>query len=440
MLSKLIRRQGFTYSLEKKYGIMGFMKSLDAKIFSVSSMIVHSEVLLDLLLRGPLREKSIFLVFHLLRLMVKMSSQHHPESRFINICDHFSRMRLIQMQRFWSGGMIRSFWGLISPLLCLFLIVSWCTEYHDHYTAEHVQYAESSISWSWLRGPNVINILPDPKWIGKIVSQFDTAKKRIWVEIYTWTERDTVDAVIRASRRRVDVRVILEGNVYGTPRINDETYRKLQDADISVVYADNDRYTFTHAKFWIIDDQYCIDTGNLTYSSFQKNRDVILCDNHPTILWTLSQVFLADFIHEIPVFSGSISENFSLSPINMRSHIVRFIDESKRTLYIYIQSLTDVEVLNLLEKKYTSWVDVRVCVSENDDPGILQKYTFQHSTLHAPYLHTKVFMRDHSDMLIGSINLTENALDRNREVSLTYEKISKETERFESLFFHDCFP
>lgn len=136
----------------------------------------------------------------------------------------------------------------------------------------------------------------------RLVADFDSAQERLWVEIYTWTERDTLAAIIRAHERGVDTRVILEGNVYGTPRINDTAYETLKNAGIPVVFADNRKYNFTHAKYWILDDKYCISTGNLTYSAFQKNRDMILCDDEKGILPFLESVFLADEKHFYPVF------------------------------------------------------------------------------------------------------------------------------------------
>jgi phosphatidylserine/phosphatidylglycerophosphate/cardiolipin synthase-like enzyme len=101
---------------------------------------------------------------------------------------------------------------------------------------------------------------PDKKKLPDLVAKFDTAKTRIYIEVYTWTERDTVDAAIRAHARGVDVQVLLEGNVYGSPTINRDTTKKLTDAGIPVYYSDPGRFTFTHAKFFIFDDTYIVST------------------------------------------------------------------------------------------------------------------------------------------------------------------------------------
>jgi hypothetical protein len=91
--------------------------------------------------------------------------------------------------------------------------------------------------------------------------------------------------------------VVLEGNVFGTPRINMPIAKKLKEAAIPVIYADNHRYSFTHAKFWIIDDSYSISTGNWTASFFTKNREYIYSDKDILTLAFLEQIFIADSTH-----------------------------------------------------------------------------------------------------------------------------------------------
>lgn len=338
------------------------------------------------------------------------------------------------MRQYWLDGMNKVFLFLL-PLL----ILASCSEYRDYYRGEHTQYTTGDYISASGSDPEMY-VLPDVKVKDALVSQFDSAKSRIWVEIYTWTERDTVDALIRAHNRWVDTRVVLEGNVYGTPRINNDTFEKLEWAGILVTYADNDRYNFTHAKFWIVDDMYCVSTGNLTYSSFQKNRDIIVCDTQREVLSILENTYTADQKRIQPVFSGAIPANIAMSPINMRSGIEQFIQDAQKTLFVYVQSVTDDAMLELLEQKSTSWVDVRLCVADNDSLWSLSGYTFPISRVKKPYLHAKAILRDGKYLMIGSINLTQNALDHNREVSLFYQNVPKIYNSAEAVFFNDCFP
>jgi phosphatidylserine/phosphatidylglycerophosphate/cardiolipin synthase-like enzyme len=98
--------------------------------------------------------------------------------------------------------------------------------------------------------------------------------------------------------------VILEGNVFQTPKINDPVMKKLEEAQIDAVFA-SDAFTFTHMKMWIIDDEWCVSTGNWSYTSFTKNREFIFCSNDESILHSLEEIFLSDFLHKRPLFSGT---------------------------------------------------------------------------------------------------------------------------------------
>lgn len=102
----------------------------------------------------------------------------------------------------------------------------------------------------------------------------------------------------------MDVRVILEGNVFETPRINDSIMNRLKENTIPAVFS-NDKFTFTHMKMWIIDTVWCVSTGNWAYSSFTKNREFIYCSSDESILRSLEEIFLSDFEHIRPIFTSS---------------------------------------------------------------------------------------------------------------------------------------
>lgn len=95
-------------------------------------------------------------------------------------------------------------------LLSLFFLSSCFSEYREHYFAEHSVQSTSSEQ----RIPSFVSgevlILPNKDVEGKLVSLLAGAKEKIWIEIYTWTDKNLLDAVLRAAKQGVDVRVILE--------------------------------------------------------------------------------------------------------------------------------------------------------------------------------------------------------------------------------------
>lgn len=181
-------------------------------------------------------------------------------------------------------------------IFLLLLILSSCyPEYREHFFAERSQSAIISAEYHQYRDDDSLWILPDKKIKEELITSLDTAKHRVWIEIYLWTDTDILDAVVEAHTRGVDVRVILDGNVYGLPRANAKIYDTLTDVGIPVVYSDSYRFTFTHAKFLLIDDRFYISSGNFTRSFFESNRDFIYSSTDRDILSFLGEVFLADF-------------------------------------------------------------------------------------------------------------------------------------------------
>jgi phosphatidylserine/phosphatidylglycerophosphate/cardiolipin synthase-like enzyme len=135
--------------------------------------------------------------------------------------------------------------------------------------------------------------------------------------------------------------------VYGTPFINKKTFLRLENAHIPIVYADNYRFTFTHAKFFLIDDTLILSTGNLAHTSFTKNRDIMWISTDASLLAFLENLFLADFAHE-KYIPKSLPMSIVTSPENSRKRISNMILDARSTIDLYVQTLEDPELIKLL--------------------------------------------------------------------------------------------
>ena len=85
-------------------------------------------------------------------------------------------------------------------LIYSFFLSSCLSEYREHYIREHTP-LETRVSSGTFIPRESFAILPDKKALPDLISSIDRAEKRIWIEIYTWTEKSTLDAVIRAHHR-----------------------------------------------------------------------------------------------------------------------------------------------------------------------------------------------------------------------------------------------
>lgn len=324
-------------------------------------------------------------------------------------------------------------------ILVSFLFLTSCfSEYTEHYFSEHYESVSGESQIPSFVSAEVL-ILPDTAVQDKVIESIKRAKKRICIEIYTWTDTSILDAVLDAARRWVDVKVILERNVYGTPTINKKVYESLLNSDIPVVYADNKRYTFTHAKFFLIDDVYFVSTGNWTKSFFTKNRDSIITGDDPVLASFLEQLFHADFTHQAFLDIKRIPQDVVLSPLNSRESFIQIIHTTKKSLYFYIQTLTDTQLLEEITLQVRQWVDIKVCVADNkENREKLEGRNFPIVFVKKPYLHAKIIFQDGENMFFWSQNLSQNSIDNNREVGLFIRKNHRIYQNLLSFYQKDC--
>ena len=80
------------------------------------------------------------------------------------------------------------------------------------------------------------------------------------MQVYILTEKKIIAALKRAEERGVKVRITLEKNVFGNTYINTKTFNSLRDNGIDIVWANNDLFTFTHTKMFLVDDVYVLGT------------------------------------------------------------------------------------------------------------------------------------------------------------------------------------
>jgi phosphatidylserine/phosphatidylglycerophosphate/cardiolipin synthase-like enzyme len=54
----------------------------------------------------------------------------------------------------------------------------------------------------------------------ELITAIEHARDHVYLQIYILTDVDILDALIHAKQRGVDVRIVLEGNPYMTPYVN----------------------------------------------------------------------------------------------------------------------------------------------------------------------------------------------------------------------------
>lgn len=154
-----------------------------------------------------------------------------------------------------------------------------------------------------------ITILEDGKYFAALLSRIHTAKKDVLVSMYifkTTGERtnpaDRIrEALIKAARRGVNVKVLLEREDAVDSSINSEnkaTAAKLAKGGVKVYFDSPPRRT--HVKTVVIDGRYTfIGSHNLTASALRHNRELSLLIDSEEVAKRI-----AKYIEEVIVTAG----------------------------------------------------------------------------------------------------------------------------------------
>lgn len=140
-----------------------------------------------------------------------------------------------------------------------------------------------------------------------LLRHFDAAQSKIWVQVLFLDDDRVVESLIRAHRRGVDVRVILDPIDFGNhvPELdhlpfdgipNWAAVAKLLDAEVPVHWFVSDRPGRNlHAKISLVDDRHVLTgSANYTYRSFDRSRELAMAADSPELAAAFASVFLQD--------------------------------------------------------------------------------------------------------------------------------------------------
>lgn len=112
------------------------------------------------------------------------------------------------------------------------------------------------------------------KYHKEFIEKIKRSKKRIWLtNSYFVPDRKIIKALIKASDREIDVRILLSGesDIFFMPMITATFYEKLLKHNVKLYEY---RLTMMHAKITIIDDWYTIGSSNLNHRSIFHDLEV----------------------------------------------------------------------------------------------------------------------------------------------------------------------
>lgn len=288
-------------------------------------------------------------------------------------------------------------------------------------------------------------VLPDDT-AKPILDAIEGAKKSIRVKMFLFSDPGLLEAVQKARKRGVTVRVMLNPARRDGESENVETAKKLKAANIEVIDS-NPAFDVTHEKSMVVDEQQAFvhslnwDTKNLT-----ETRDFAIVTTHAPEVDEIIKCFDADWKRK--PFHVDEDSHLIWCNANGRDRIARFIDDAKHSLYVQNERYQDSLIIERLVRAKERGVKVHVLarpahkvkakkliegvegIRIMDDVGIKIR-RMKHLKLHG-----KILVADHTRAIVGSINLTPGSFDTRRELAIEVHN-EDVMERLTKIAHHD---
>ncbi|MHA1197902.1 MAG: phospholipase D-like domain-containing protein [Candidatus Heimdallarchaeaceae archaeon] len=289
-----------------------------------------------------------------------------------------------------------------------------------------------------------------------VLSSIKNAQTSFYLEVYTLSSEPLVNELIRAHGRGVDVIVQLSDdrvNSYEDDYTEESAWR-LDNAGIDV-YWTSGSFTFTHAKFWIVDSQQAfVYSGNWAPSSIpqyegaRKNREMGFIFNDAAIATYYEDVFFDDNLiatayvsaahtgtlqanetsgtYEHPFDYSTVVEYAEVTPIfapdNAYDLLSNLVQSATISLDLELQYMKfDCDLLDDVIDAALRGVAVRVLIPE---PGVANENVTEELINNGAQVrffkglghnHNKYVSVDGETVQISSINWSNNSLENNRE-------------------------
>jgi phosphatidylserine/phosphatidylglycerophosphate/cardiolipin synthase-like enzyme len=255
-----------------------------------------------------------------------------------------------------------------------------------------------------------------------LLNEINQAKKEILMEIYLLSDKDILTALENARQRGVTVRVMLEGHPFGDSTINPRTKKELIEHNILVTWT-NPGYSLTHEKSIVIDShEVFIMNQNLTTSSFSKNREYDILDRNPKDVTVVRNIFIKDWERE--GYYPPSATSLVISPINSRKILTSLIKRPGKYLDLEFEEIEDPSIIDLIANVAKEG-KVRVIVPPLSKLDVNSKAVNEIRSaggavrfLNSPYPHAKLIISDGRIAYVGSINLSTQSMDENRELGI----------------------
>ena len=279
-----------------------------------------------------------------------------------------------------------------------------------------------------VQGSSNVSIIVEPNGNGgsEVVSAINAAKTSVHMTMYLLSNTEVINALVSRHKAGVDVKVLLDSS---SQTNNGSVYNQLKSAGVGVAWSST-KFTYTHEQCVIIDGKTAwIMTMNLTQSSPTANREYLAIDTTAADVTEAETIFQGDFAGKP---SGSVTGALMVAPINATSTVTTLINQSKSTVDIEAEELSDYHTADALKAALGRGVKVRVVLSDATMTTSGQSAVAEIKgaggklvTVSSPYIHAKTMIVDGTIAYVGSENFSTGSLQYNRELGVVFSIASE---------------
>lgn len=267
--------------------------------------------------------------------------------------------------------------------------------------------------------------------LGPLITAVKRAQQRVDIVIFRFDDAALELALVAAAERGVKVSALIAFTNHG----GEKNLRKLEARflakGITVARTADDLQRY-HGKMVIVDGRELhLLTYNFTHLDVDKSRSFGIITTNRALVQEAAKLFECDCARQ-PYTAGN--SRFLVSPVNARRELAEFIRGAKKSLVVYDVEIADASMIRLLEERARAGVDVRIIGAFGGKNKAASR--LQVRELAALRLHTRLMVRDHRRVFLGSQSLRRTELDARREIGAIVDD-HKAAAAIEKIFEHD---
>jgi cardiolipin synthase len=266
-------------------------------------------------------------------------------------------------------------------------------------------------------------VMPDDG-MDLLIEPLRSAGSTIDIYVFTLSNAEILGALREAAARGVAVRALVDTHPSGNQAAGHAALHSLKHAGAQA-RPSPDYFEHLHAKSYVVDSSTAMISSVNYLQDWERTRDFGLITSDTGVVRTLAETFAADWEGRKGQIASIPPPPLVLSPNNSRAAISDLIASARRTLLLEQEQITDLSIISALAERSNAGVSVQLVTNSAQEKNyqpladlLAQAPQARVGYSRTLWMHSKLLIADGERMLMGSVNLIAESLDKRREVSI----------------------